>query len=74
MAKDPYCTWHVCCTWEVVAILRVLECPRCFYVLIVLVAGLKATNRYIISEEKKNTGSKNQGRHICSQRASSLLL
>ena len=51
MVKDPYGTWHACCTLEVVAIKRVLEFCRCFYV---LVAGLKASNRYIVSEKKKN--------------------
>ena len=71
MVKDPYGTWHACCTLEVVAIKRVLEFCRCFYV---LVAGLKASNRYIVSEKKKNIEDKNKGKKKCSQRASSLLL
>lgn len=55
----------------VVAIKRVLECSRCFYV---LVSGLKTSNRYIISEEKRKIEDKHKGRKICSQRAFSLVL
>ena len=62
VVKGPYCSWHGCCTWEVVAIKRVPECSRCF---LVLEAGLRATNPYyIISEEKRNIEDQNKGRKI----------